>query len=395
MYPRHRLDIGVADVLWALPRCVLGWGGPRTESGLVLQSVRSAWDLLLDALALPAGSEVVCSAVTHPDMARIARLHGLAIVPVDIDLDTLAPDPAALERAITERTRIVLVAHLFGGELDLGPIAEPVRRAGALLVEDRAQAFDGDLRGDPRADVALFSFGTLKTATALGGAIALVRDAALRERMRALEARWPVQPRAAYAAKLVRTLGLLVASHPAAFGALVAFARRAGRDVDRLLSESVRGFPAEEAAFRAAIRQRPCAPLRALLGRRLARLDRARLDARRAIGEQLAVDIERAIRVVGRRARRRTHWLFPVMAEDPSALVRGLRGAGFDASRSTSAITAIAGEDGVVPPNAALLIAQVVFLPAYPELPAGALHRLVGAVAGSARDTAAHARSLP
>ena len=395
MYPRHRLDIGVADVLWALPRCVLGGRGPRIDGGLVLMSVRSAWELLLDALALPPGTEVICSAVTHPDMARIARAHGLAVVPVDIDLDTLAPSLADVERAVTDRTRIVLVAHLFGSEMDLGSVAEVARPRGILLVEDRAQAFDGDLRGDPRADVSLFSFGTLKTATALGGAVALVRDADLRERMRTLESAWPAQPRARYAAKLLRTLALVAVSAPALFGALVWLARRAGRDVDQALSESVRGFPADDAGFRAAIRRRPSAPLRALLERRLARPGRLRLDVRRAIGEQLAVDIERAIRVPGRRARRRTHWLFPVMVEDPAAFVSELRSAGFDAARSTSAITAIAGEDGSAPPNAALLVSQLVFVPAYPELPFGAMHRLAGAITGSARLAAARARALP
>ena len=54
-------------------------------------SVRSAWDLLLHVLAWPAGSEVIVSAITHPDMITILRAHGLVPVPVDVDLDTLAP----------------------------------------------------------------------------------------------------------------------------------------------------------------------------------------------------------------------------------------------------------------------------------------------------------------
>ena len=61
-------------------------------------SVRSGWDLLLHVLAWPAGSEVIVSAITHPDMIRILRAHGLVPVPVDVDLDTLGalgPGPGA------------------------------------------------------------------------------------------------------------------------------------------------------------------------------------------------------------------------------------------------------------------------------------------------------------
>ena len=73
-------------------------------------SVRAGFELLLDALELPTGSEVAVSAVTHPDMCRIIQRHGLRAVPVDIDEDKLAPRLDLLEEAITSRTRAILVA---------------------------------------------------------------------------------------------------------------------------------------------------------------------------------------------------------------------------------------------------------------------------------------------
>ena len=111
MYPRHRLDIGFRDVVVGLaarphwpaipsagrPTCC---GRPAlTDQGLVCLSVRSAWDLVLEALDWPPGSEVIVSAITHPDMITIIRAHGLVAVPVDVDLNTLAPAVADLERA--------------------------------------------------------------------------------------------------------------------------------------------------------------------------------------------------------------------------------------------------------------------------------------------------------
>lgn len=393
MYPRHRLDVRITDLVFPLVRCLVPIGrGPRVDDGLVTLSVRSAWDLLLGTLALPPGSEVLMSAVTHPDMARIARAHGLSVVPVDIDLDTLAPG----QPQFSERTRVFCIAHLFGGEVDLAPYAEAARARGVLIVEDRAQTFvgtPGALTGDPNADVSLFSFGTIKTATALGGGIALVRDAALLERMRAAHDAWPWQTRSSYAKKLLKGLVLVLAQRPRMFGRLITVACLLGRDVDRLLSESVRGFPPSEDAFLAAIRRRPCTALTALLARRLANVDQDRIAQRRAYGERLAVSLERFIRVPGRRARRRTHWLFPVLTDDAIGLASELRRAGFDAAQRTSAIAAIADDAGNVPQNAEMLISRILFLPAYPEMPESELGRMASVVGGVAGEAAVRARA--
>ena len=68
------------------------------DEAIVFLSVRTGWDLLLTALALPAGSEVVTSAVTIPDMVRIIEHHGLTPVPVDVDAVGLEIDLEQLER---------------------------------------------------------------------------------------------------------------------------------------------------------------------------------------------------------------------------------------------------------------------------------------------------------
>ncbi|CAN5838156.1 hypothetical protein BH18ACT11_BH18ACT11_03570 [soil metagenome] len=128
VHARHRLDLPVKDILFGILSCglrgrrewlgteILGLCAAQNE-GLVCYSVRSGWDLWLGAKDLRAGDEVLVSAVTHPDMVRIVRAHGLRAVPVDIDPETLAPRPCMLEAALTSRTRVVLVAHLFGGRI--------------------------------------------------------------------------------------------------------------------------------------------------------------------------------------------------------------------------------------------------------------------------------------
>jgi hypothetical protein len=100
---REKLEAGV------LRLCTL------EEEGLVCFTVRSGWDLWLRAQGLRSGDEVLVSAITHPDMIHIIHEHGLRAVPADIDPGTLAVWPWMLEAALTPRTRVVLVAHLFGG----------------------------------------------------------------------------------------------------------------------------------------------------------------------------------------------------------------------------------------------------------------------------------------
>lgn len=197
LYPRLTLDLSVRDLAYAVAACArqpdAACEASALESewapagdGLVALSVRSAFDLYLSALALPAGSEILLSGVTIPDMGRIVREHGLIPVPVDVALETLFPSPIDCERAWSPNVRLLVIAHLFGGRNDLTPIAAWARARGIPLVEDCAQAFRApDERGSPLADATFYSFGSIKTMTALGGALVRVADAQVLARMRA------------------------------------------------------------------------------------------------------------------------------------------------------------------------------------------------------------------
>ena len=77
-------------------------------------TVRTGFDLLLGALEFPAGSEILMTALTIPEMVNIAKHHGLVPIPLDIESGTMGPEISTIELAITERTRAIVVAHLFG-----------------------------------------------------------------------------------------------------------------------------------------------------------------------------------------------------------------------------------------------------------------------------------------
>ncbi|TMF38329.1 MAG: DegT/DnrJ/EryC1/StrS aminotransferase family protein [Chloroflexi bacterium] len=403
LYARHRLDIKLRHLAYAISTMSASgdWQAATDVerlwsaqgAALACYSVRSGFHLLLSALALPRGSEVLFSAVTHPDMPRLAKHHGLVPVPVDLDPATLSPHPELLARAITEKSRMLVVAHLFGGRVDLAPLAEMCRRHRLVLVEDCAQSFQGPPdTGDPTAQVSMFSFGILKTATAMGGALLTVRDPALLDRMRAVQRGWPLQTRRAHLRRIVQTAAFVAFTRPLLYTAVARVSRAMGRDFDRFVNSAAHSFPAgstEELVGR--LEQRPSAPLLRFLRHRLGTFDHARLQARSASGKRLAALLPSGLHVGGF-ALDHSHWLFPVVIDQPDGLIDAVRAAGFDAARSASSVTAIpapASRPDLEPRCARELLSRLVFLPAYPELPPGSLDRLSSALEGQ------DAHSLP
>jgi UDP-2-acetamido-2-deoxy-ribo-hexuluronate aminotransferase len=114
-----------------------------------------ALTLALLSLKLPAGTEVIVPAFTYIATLEAVALLGLRPVLVDVRPDTFMLDPAAVRAALTPRTGVVLVVHLFGQCADLEAINIICSAAGVALVEDNAQALG-----------ATFTFGTGKTAYA-------------------------------------------------------------------------------------------------------------------------------------------------------------------------------------------------------------------------------------
>ena len=395
MYVRKRLDIGFGDLAAGLWGCLAAGRDPARARGRIeayfappgaprgafaCLSVRAGLDLYLDAVALPAGSEVLMSALTVPDMARIVEAHGLRPVPVDVDARTLAPTVDACRRAATPRTRALLLAHLLGTRFAPAPFVALCRERGWLLLEDCAQAFTGpDFRGDPAADVSMFSFGPIKTASALGGAVLCLRDADVLERMRAAEAAYPRQRTREIALRLVKYAGFKALSFRWAYGALVAICRWLGVDHDRLVHGAVRVFARGRLLER--LRRRPAPALYRLLARRLARADGARIARRTALGRRLAAGVRASsepFELPGDGAPFHSFWVFAVLAPEPEALVAELRAAGFDATRVSSLAAVDPPPDGGRAPatEARRLLAQLVFLPLYPELDDGAVDRM-------------------
>lgn len=391
MIPRGRLDIGWSDLVAAAVACVRpgerGAVQQRVEAlwssrgdALACLSVRSGLDLLLTALDWPKGSEVLVSAVTIRDMIRIVEHHGLVPVPVDLDMRTLAVKPESLAARVTPRTKAILAAHLFGARMPLEEAAAFARAHGLLLIEDVAQSFTGlEYRGHAQSDVSFFSFGPIKTATALGGALCRVRDPHLLARMREVQRAQPVQGRGRFAQRVARFAVVHLALHRGPFTLVCALIRLAGRDQDHVVSHSVRGFSGPD--FFANIRQQPSYPLLATLWRRLVRHDGRRIAARVGAAQTvltLAPDLERP----GRAAADHSFWTFPVLSDEPDELVRRLSAHGFDATRGTWSLYAVPPPEGGAPAaEVEEVMRRIVYLPVYPEVARADLARLADVTA--------------
>jgi dTDP-4-amino-4,6-dideoxygalactose transaminase len=273
----------------------------------------------------------------------------------------------------------VLIAHLFGTSSPLDAQIAAARRHGLLFVEDCAQAFRGRSdTGHPEADVSMFSFGTIKTATALGGGLLRVRDPQVLARMREIQAGYPVQPRGAYLQRLVKYVGLKSLTYRPTFQALVGVLRLMGRDHDRMLNASIRGFPADR--LFELIRQQPCAPLLQLLARRIRTFDEARQVRRTERGRQLAADLNGAFPCPAAELRPHVFWVFPLLAERPDDVLAHLRRHGFDGTQGQSmvAIKPPPGREECDPVAAREIVARLLFLPFYGAMPDAELRRMAG-----------------
>jgi dTDP-4-amino-4,6-dideoxygalactose transaminase len=147
--------------------------------GVGVASGTDALRLALAAVGVTPGDEVVTPAFSFVASASTIVMAGARPVFVDVDPITYAMAPAALERALTPRTRAVIVVHLFGHPAPIDRLAEITRRHGAALVEDAAQAFGATWDGRPIGgwgDVACLSFYPTKNLGACGDAGMLVTD---------------------------------------------------------------------------------------------------------------------------------------------------------------------------------------------------------------------------
>ena len=160
----------------------------QVEHAVAVSSGTAALHLAVLALGIGPGDEVVVPAYTFPATANVVAIAGARPVLVDVDPETMNVRPEAVADAITERTRAVLVVHLFGRPARWEEMQAAVPE-GVELLEDAAGAL-GAWRGDRACGglgrLGCLSFHPRKIVTTGEGGAVTTKDGELAETIRSM-----------------------------------------------------------------------------------------------------------------------------------------------------------------------------------------------------------------
>jgi dTDP-4-amino-4,6-dideoxygalactose transaminase len=140
-----------------------------------LSSGTAGLHLLCRIAALGSGDEVITSPLSFVSSANCFILEGATPVFADVDPVTLNVDPAAVEAAITDRTRAIVAVDMFGLPCELDELRTIADRHGLTLIEDACESLGAEYRGRPlgaHGPSAVFAFYPNKQmATGEGGVV--------------------------------------------------------------------------------------------------------------------------------------------------------------------------------------------------------------------------------
>lgn len=161
-----------------------------------VSSATTGLHLALVGLGVAPGDEVVIPGFSFPATANAVLQQGAVPVFVDIDEETFNLDPALLEAAITERTRVIMPVHAFGLCADMDPINAVGARHGLPVLEDAACALGGTYNGRHAGTLGtagVFSFHPRKIITTAEGGMITTADDDLAARIAVLRAHGAVR----------------------------------------------------------------------------------------------------------------------------------------------------------------------------------------------------------
>ena len=189
----------IAEVVATLRSGWLGTG-PKTKlfeqrfceytgakHAVALNSCTAGLHLALDTLGIGPGDEVITTAMTFAATANVVCHVGATPVFIDIEPLTMNMDPAALEAAITPRTKAIMPVHFAGRPCDMDAIMAIARKHGLKVVEDAAHATETWYHGKKVGtigDIAAFSFYSTKNIVTGEGGMITTNDAEIAETLR-------------------------------------------------------------------------------------------------------------------------------------------------------------------------------------------------------------------
>ena len=390
VYPRKKLDYSFGNILSALTMTIV----PRLDKRKIINEIENLWPMenvivglsvrtIFDSLLLTKnfkkGSEVIMTGITIPDMVKIVESHGLKIVPIDLDMETLQLKKEALNKAVSKKTVMIVVAHLFGSRMEMDPVYKALdKRSDVLIVEDCAQAYNG-INGyikQSKTNISMFSFGSIKSITALVGAIGFTMDKELKKEINNKISKYPKINNAEFRKKVLKYIALKILSNPFIYGFFILACRFLKIDYDKAIISSVR-MVQDDNLFEA-IRKNPSTSHLRYLLYRLTSMQENHISQRKEVGDYLK-NLLKNCDIHGSANPTHSYWLFPIRSSRREKLVKLLRDSGFDATFTSTQLIPINEHDNALVECEKYMF-ETIYLPVYETMPKKSLDKLARVV---------------
>ncbi|XP_077994875.1 uncharacterized protein LOC144448486 [Glandiceps talaboti] len=258
------------------------------------------------------------------------------------------------------------------------------------VLEDCAEGFRGVTHsGHPDTDIALFSFGVIKTASSFGGAIVRIRDKNLYESMRNFYATYPTQSHSEYFKKVVKYSGVKIIGDTIS-ESMTYFIIRLSKffhvDHNQYVVSLLRGFPKH---FWVKIRQQPSTAVLHMLHRRISGFHESCLQEGREKGDYVTGRLPSTAGAVGKKAFITNYWLFPILVQNPKEVIKELNVLGIDAVTGPTQLKFIEPYNGNnsirhlneaithYPHEAKFLMDHLLYLPVHKNVPYHHLDKII------------------
>jgi len=139
-----------------------------TTYACTTNSGTSALHLAIVSLGIKNGDEIILPASTIASCYFAIWYTGAKAIPVDVDPDIYTINPDLIEKAITSKTKAIMVVHLFGHPCDMDPIMKIAKKYHLAVIEDAAESHGAEYKGKKVGtigDIGIFSFYANKLIT--------------------------------------------------------------------------------------------------------------------------------------------------------------------------------------------------------------------------------------
>lgn len=160
------------------------------EKAILTPSCTAALEMTALLTEVGEGDEVIMPSYTFVSTANAYALRGAAIRFVDVSPETMNINPEAIEAAITERTKVIVVVHYAGIACDMDRIMDIAHNYGLWVIEDAAQGLMSTYKGKALGTIGhlgTFSFHETKNYTSGEGGALIINDSNLVERAEILQ----------------------------------------------------------------------------------------------------------------------------------------------------------------------------------------------------------------